>query len=411
MATHDPLRTAIEIREQIASEKRKLSFFFGAGTSMAIGLPGIDELTNRVSDLLEDPFKKQFKDIKESRAKKANVENILDRIRTIRDLVDDDEQAEYDGLKGGAAVTKLDSAICKIICNIMCGAPTNEMTPHLIFAHWIRSLYSNRYSPIEIFTTNYDLILEKAMEQLGVPYFDGFIGSVAPFFAPESVDAEEGRVNQSAYPPRMWTRLWKLHGSINWLLCNIGGKKRLTRLSGHEPKVGDELMVFPSRDKYSESRKLPFITFQDRFRRFLFTGESLLIVCGYSFSDDHINEIIFQGLRSNPRLSVISLIFGEKNNKSDSPPLIVQDKVIQYAEEYRNFTVLGPDKASIGGLSGSWELSRKRKDDEDWPFWDDVSKVFTLGDFNRFASYLEIFIGLKDVPRTSQPTASHSEET
>lgn len=410
MATHDPLRTAIEIREQIASEKRKLSFFFGAGTSIAIGLPGIDELTNRVLDLLEDPFKKQFKDIKERIAKKANVENILDRIRTIRDLVGDDKQAEYDGLKGVVAVTKLDSAVCKIICDIMCGAPENEMTPHLIFAHWIRSLYSNRYSPIEIFTTNYDLILEKVMEQLGVPYFDGFIGSVAPFFAPESVDAEEGRANQSAYPPRMWTRLWKLHGSINWLLCNIGGKQRLTRLSGHEPKVGDELMVFPSRDKYSESRKLPFITFQDRFRRFLFGGEALLIICGYSFSDEHINEIIFQGLRSNPRLSIIALIFGEKNEKSDGPQLIVPNQIIQYAEEHRNFSVLGPDKASIGGLLGKWAPSRKRKDDEDWPFWDDASKVFTLGDFNRFASYLEIFIGLRDVPRTSQPTASHSEE-
>lgn len=405
MISHDPLRTAIEIREQIASEKRRLAFFFGAGTSMAVGIPGINELTNRVSDLLKEPFKKQFGEMKERLSVNANVENILDRIRTIRDLIGNDKKAEYDGLKGDTTAKDLDSAICKAICDIICDTTTAGMNPHLIFAHWLRTLYGNRYSPIEIFTTNYDLILEKAMEQLGVPFFDGFIGSVDPFFAPESVDAEEGKANQSAYPPRTWTRLWKLHGSINWLISNIGEKSRLTRLSGHEPKAGDELMIFPSREKYTESRKLPFITFQDRFRKFLFGGESLLIICGYSFSDEHINEIIFQGLRSNPRLSVISLFLGIKNEKSNTPPFIVPDKMIQYAAEHRNFSVMGPDKASIGGIVGSWELSRKRKDDEEWPFWDDTSKTFTLGNFNLFASYLELFIGLKAMSKTSQPAA------
>ena len=43
-----------------------------------------------------------------------------------------------------------------------------------MFAAWIaRSKY---HLPIEIFTINYDLILESALETLGVPYFDGFIG-------------------------------------------------------------------------------------------------------------------------------------------------------------------------------------------------------------------------------------------
>jgi len=409
MVTHDPLRAALEIREQLASEKRRLAFFFGAGTSMSIGIPGIDELTQQVFNQLQSPFKEQFEKVRSKLSKNSNVENVLDRIRTIRELIGDNEESEYDGLKGCSAVKQLDSAICNLIYKIVCGDPPKGLKPHLIFSHWLRSLHGNRYYPVEIFTTNYDLMLERAMEQSGVPFFDGFVGSVTPFFAPESVEAEEGSISQPDYPPRAWTRLWKIHGSINWRIYNKDGKVRITRLSGAEPKEGDELMIFPSREKYTESRKLPFITFQDRFRRFLSSGESLLIIEGYSFSDEHINEIIFQGLRSNPRLAVVALMYGDKNENSDNPDLILSDRIVQYAEEHKNLTVYGPDKACVGGITGVWKLNRTRKDDENWPFWDEDSKLFTLGDFNSFASFLELFIGLR--PNLSIPSQTVSPST
>lgn len=411
MTKYDPLRAALEIREQLASEKRKLSFFLGAGTSMSVGMPGINELTKQVSDRLKEPQKKQFENVKKQLAETSNVENVLDRIRTIRELIGDSEESEYNGLKGVTVVKQLDSAICKAIYEIVRGDPPKGLKPHLVFSHWLRLLHINRYCPVEIFTTNYDLMLEKAMEQSGVPFFDGFVGSVTPFFAPESVEAEGGRVNQSVYPPCAWTRLWKIHGSINWLICNIDGKSRITRLSSPELKGGEELMIFPSREKYTESRKLPFITFQDRFRKFLSGGESLLIIAGYSFSDEHINEIIFQGLHSNPRLAIIALIFGDTNTKSGNPSLMLSDRICHYAEENRNLTVFGPDKACIGGITARWESSVKRKDDEIWPFWDEDSKLFTLGNFNLFASYLESFIGLRTNLSISHQTVSASTES
>jgi len=411
MSNHDPLRAASDIREQIASEKRRLSFFFGAGTSISIGMPGINELTKQVSDRLKKPHKIQFENVKKQLAENSNVENVLDRIRTIRELIDTSEQKEYDGLKGATVARELDSTICRAIYEIVCGDPPKGLKPHLVFSHWLRSLHINRYCPVEIFTTNYDLMLEKAMEQTGVPFFDGFVGSVTPFFAPESVEAEEGKANRSVYPPRTWTRLWKIHGSINWLIRRIDGKSRITRLSSPEPKLGDELMIFPSREKYTESRKLPFITFQDRFRKSLSSGESLLIIAGYNFSDEHINEIIFQNLRSNPRLAIIALMFGDRSTKSDNPSLVLSDKICRDAEEYRNLTVFGPDKACIGGITADWKSSGKRKDDELWPFWDEDSKLFTLGNFNSFASYLELFIGLRtnlDIPyQTVSPSTEN----
>ena len=396
MVIHDPLRAALEIREQLASEKRRLGFFLGAGTSMAVGIPGIDALTDQVSQILEEPFKKQFADIIKKLKGKPNVENILDRIRTIRDLIGDSEIEMYDGIKGAAAVKLLDSAICKAISKIVSKSASAGIKPHLILAQWIRSLHVDRLLPAEIFTTNYDLLLEQAMEQVGVPFFDGFIGSVYPFFTPESVEAEDNKDTLNAYPPRTWTRLWKIHGSINWVILRGVGKSRVTRMSGIEIKNGEELMIFPSREKYAESRKLPFITFQDRLRKFLLSGEALLVIAGYSFSDEHINEILFQGLRSNPRMSIIALMYGDKKEVGGKAKFNLSEGIIRFGQEFRNLAIYGPDKACIGGLAAPWgEPARKKKEAEIWPFWDDSSKFFTLGDFSSFASYLEAFIGFR----------------
>ncbi len=396
MIKHDPLNCALEIREQLASEKRKLAFFFGAGTSMAVGLPGIDELTELISKHLKEPYKTLYENFRKKLPEKADVEMVLNKIRIIRELMNGREDEEFYGLKGSKVVKDLDSAICNAICDIVGKEPSKELKTHLIFSHWLRMLHAHRDYPVEIFTTNYDLLLEQAMEKVGLPFFDGFVGSVSPFFAPESVEAEEDMLHRSVYPPTSWTRLWKIHGSINWKICANGEDDltRIIRLSGVKSKQGEELVIFPSHEKYVESRKLPYIAFQDRLRRFLNSGEALIIIAGYSFSDQHINQIIFQGLRSNPKLAVTALVYGEKEELSSS--LKLPQKCVMFANEYRNLTIYGPDRASIGGIDAPWgEPSRKPKAYENWQFWDDDYKQFTLGDFNLFVSFLELFVGFE----------------
>jgi len=401
MAMHDPLREALEIREQLASEKRKLAFFFGAGTSIAAGLPGIDTLTEQVSEKLLEPFKTQFAAIKAQLPDDANVEQALDRIRIYRELIGDSDEAEYEGIKGVDAGRELDAAICQAISDVVSVDPPNGLKSHLIFSQWLQTLHYNRDYPVEIFTINYDVLIEQAMESMGVPFFDGFVGSVSPFFIPEAVEAEikSERVNESSYsyPPRAWTRLWKLHGSINWQLQKdvTGKKERIRRFSGAGSNTGTELMIFPSREKYAQSRKLPFISLQDRLRKLVLTGESLVIIEGYSLSDQHLNEILFQGLRSNPRLAMIAFMY-----------LPLSDEIIQYGQEHRKLTVYGPDKACVGGVVAPWGEPKKKNERDDWPFWDEKSKNFTLGDFNCFAKFLEASIGFRQTATDSRVDGS-----
>jgi len=404
MAFHEPLREAYEIREQLAPAERRLAFFMGAGTSMAVGLPGITKLTERVEGHLADPFKTQFSKVKaELGIKNINVENILDHIRICRELFGNNEDRQYGCLIGAKAAGELDKQICQSIRRIVDDASPQKPIPHAIFAQWLQQLRTHRDWPVELFTTNYDLLLERSMENCSVPFFDGFIGSVTPFFVPESVEAEPSKHSQSVYPPKTWTRLWKLHGSINWYISDSqnGNPARISRSSGSDIPVGSELVIFPSREKYAQSRKLPFLTFQDRLRRFVSYSSCLMVVIGYSFGDQHLNEIIFQGLRSNPDLAVTVFCHSA-----------LQENLIRLGQELRNFAVYGTDRACIGGLVGSWGgPSRAKKEKEIWPFWDDSRKQFTLGDFNNFASFLELFIGFRPVLEAAVSPTTISKES
>src|SRR5258706_4224707 len=99
--SHDPLSAALEIREQLASDTRRLFFFFGAGTSMCAGLPGIVTLTKDVAALLKGAEKSHFENLLKELPKDSHVEMVLDRIRILRDLIGEDNTKRYDGLNGG----------------------------------------------------------------------------------------------------------------------------------------------------------------------------------------------------------------------------------------------------------------------------------------------------------------------
>jgi len=410
-AFHDTSRAAIEIREQLASDKRRLAFFMGAGTSMAVGIPGIEALTKEVKKTLEAAQATNFEKICKELRENSNVEDVLNRVRLYRELLGDDDSKALKSITG-KVVKKLDTAICGAIHKNVSIEPPKGIVPHKTFAQWLYASYAGRGWPIEIFTTNYDLLLEKAMEEVGVPYFDGFIGSVTPFFAPESVEAEETKAYEGICPPRAWTRLWKMHGSVNWCIREVdqSGKKHVTRLSEIAFPAGEELMIFPSREKYVESRKLPFLAYQDRLRRFLSRGEAVLFIIGYSFSDEHLNEIIFQGLRGNSRLAVNVLIYGVEKECDGKRILSLPETVIEHGKSYRNMSIYGPDKAVIGGIVREWLPPPKIKEDN--VYWSNDEHRFILGDFNVLALFLERFIGIgtQSAFRVAEETGTEERE-
>src|ERR1700735_27622 len=108
---YDVLRTAFELRDQMASARRRTGLLLGAGVSIAAGLPGLEELTRKVVENLATSVKRNYETIQSKLGSSANIEAVLDRVRLIRDLVSD-STADYEGITGERAKT-LDIAICQ----------------------------------------------------------------------------------------------------------------------------------------------------------------------------------------------------------------------------------------------------------------------------------------------------------
>jgi hypothetical protein len=191
---------------------------------------------------------------------------------------------------------------------------------------------------LECFTTNYDLLAEQAFEETGVAYFDGFVGARQPFF--------DLRAIEDNLIPKHWTRLWKVHGSINWLLNSNNEVYRLTNDTSC-----DSYIIHPSHLKYDQSRKMPYLALIDRLNSFLRQTSAVLITTGYSFSDTHLNDTIMNALKANPTAMVIALLYGKY-----SP---TYEKDFTYAKGRFNFSAWTFDQAVIGGQQGEWKVANR----------------------------------------------------
>ena len=138
------------------------------------------------------------------------------------------------------------------------------------------------------------------------------------------------------------------------------------------------------------------------------SGEAVLFIIGYSFSDEHLNEILFQGLRGNSRLAVNVLMYGIEKEREGKKTLVLPEDVVEYAQTYRNMSVYGPDKAVIGGIVRGWAPPPRVTEDN--VYWSDDENRFTLGDFTVLALYLERFIGIGSPSAFQVPAEAETEE-
>lgn len=405
---HDPKRVIETLRNHLTQPETNVSFLFGAGTSSSVRVPipnqGEQEVTFRslipnVAELtafcsteirrLDPEGVSKFATALDSiegevriPGRNPNIEDVLSCVRRKISAM-----GSTDTLSGLTLeeLQVLESTIRKTIAAQVnpdrSGFPEN--LPHEDFVRWIARM--PRRHPVEIFTTNYDVLLETALEAERVPTFDGFVGCNRPFFLNDSM------VRPDATPGAAWVRLWKVHGSINWRIDTVRGKKRVIR---GEPNNDGE-MIMPSQHKYDESRKQPYTALLDRMIRALARDDSILFVCGYSFSDDHVNAIIFDALEAKKRPHVIALQYVDPSDG---------DILSERAARFSNLLVLGPTVGIIGGERAGWKISdvssadiyskaftiNKKESDEEMILG---TGKFLLGDFVSFSQFLVSLTG------------------
>ena len=390
MVKFNLVREIRELKNQLSYSK-KYSFFFGAGTSCALGVPNITTLTEEVEKALKDNQLKYFIKVKEDIAstypdKTINIEDILNQLRQIRSITGEKKDKSYLDISGKSA-TDLDNEICKkIYAVISTKEATVDFSNTKKFFAWLNML--NRDYSKEIFTSNYDLIIEKSLEKIRTPYFDGFVGSYEPFFWQESIE----RFVDKSDLTQNWIRLWKIHGSLSWFWKKNSetGSHNIIRVGiiSDIENIDNELVIYPSKEKYDSSKKQPFVAYFDRFKNVLLNGELLFLFTGYSFSDQHINEIVFNSLRENNRLFILVFFYQDSE----------VEELFRISSSYINLTVFGPTKAIINGTLGEWEYNKDdlKPNETSDSYWNTVNDKLTLGDFNQLINFLITNSGKKE---------------
>jgi hypothetical protein len=416
MTYHDPIRQSKYLRQTLSQDKKPVGFFISAGCPLAVNMPTKEEwplipdvagLTSYIKDEIDkektvlddaprslaDAYTQLIEEVVKTGKTNPNIEDILSFLRGMMQI--SKGATDIRGFSE-AELQNLENIVCKKIAEKLDVQLPDNKTPYHKLAKWVNNI--DRDTPIEIFTTNYDLLLEEAFESLKVPYFDGFVGTRFPFFDLRAV--EDNLI------PNHWTRLWKIHGSINWYLKDNKDVYRSTSL-----QECDSYIIHPSHLKYDQSRKMPYLALIDRLNKFLRQNSAVLILSGYSFSDDHLNDTILNALRANPTAMVIALLFGdltttkeEKDGEEEMTKTTINyEKALELAENRSNLSIWTFDEAVIGGLRAKWKPTKLDYEVEEnignavKPIKDDDQKIvgykFHLGDFAVLGDFLQELIG------------------
>lgn len=365
---HAPADFVRELSAKQAARSRHVCVLLGAGASRAADIPDLRGLGDAVRDELRKTREAEIESLFQDR----NLEEVLTRLRRAIALL---EPGEKLGDLDNESARELEAAVTREIVRIIENASTRPEV-YTGLAAWVAG--QDRSLPVEIFTLNYDLLFEQAFESLGATYFDGFAGHLRGQFRADLVEAVG--VPTGLVVPSSFVRVWKLHGSINWSVEeSADGRRDIVRLGS--PASTDEVAaIYPSEEKYTDSRRVPFLALHDRFRRSLDEPETLLLVAGYSFGDQHVNEVLFDSLLRHRRSEAVVFCH-------DAIPDLVRDK----AKLNPNLVVTSPSEAIIGGTQLPW-----RGENEVPGVWD--GSQFKLGDFASLSAYLAKLGGSENGP-------------
>ena len=296
MKNHDPREQVRGLHQILTSDKKRVGFLFGAGTSFATGLneifvPAVAKMTSDIVQQVATHSPAHALAVGDIEAElnvagiAFNIESLLSSIESKRAVIGSGALNGLDS-KGFSALAKfVKEQVVKLVSihDQLANVADRKKLSHSQFSNWIQK--ARRRFPAEIFTTNYDYLFEMALEGSGIPYFDGFSGGFEPFFCPEAVE------DVDAYTHLV--KLWKMHGSLGWSFRE--GDQAVIRQHSQDTDAANTL-IYPSHLKYNSSKKQPYVGLIDRLCSFLQQDDAVLITCGYTFGDNHINERIVTSL-------------------------------------------------------------------------------------------------------------------
>ena len=288
-------------------------FLFGNGASMYAGSQDtrefkLDDYKSKYTDL---------SDIIDEVGKLCGIEEQLNALITVRsyyNLVKDKTKKKLVG-------ELIDEIKGMLIENFVNSVDYRKLSLHEIFLLKLRTFGCLKRT--DIFTPNYDLAFEYSLDKLAIEYKDGFSGFVNRIFDPRTLQGKDK------------TGLVKIHGSVNWIVEEGKVKEFQPKFADGKVVIDDTapVLIYPTSHKLYQTYSTPYSELMRHMLDEMETGKNVVIVLGYKYGDDHINEILYKALE-NPN-NIFYFFLYNPDEKGD-----FIDQLKQLADSMPNINIL-----------------------------------------------------------------------
>jgi len=205
---------------------------------------------------------------------------------------------------------------------------------------------------LQVFTTNYDRVIEWGAELAGFRIVDRFVGTLEPVFRSSRLEVDyhyspPGSVRDPRHLDGVF-RLTKLHGSLDWKWDSPNRRVVRTNLpfggtGGPDPL---QLLIYPNAAKDVETTFYPYAELFRDFSAALCRPHSALITYGYGFGDDHINRVI-RDMLTIPSTHLLIISYSDPSGR-----------IQRFVEDHQRLgqisLMLGPRMAGLLNLVDRW---------------------------------------------------------
>jgi hypothetical protein len=329
------LRKQIEPWLTALAQSEHFSLLIGSGLSEAVhristvtkdtpdgkGMPGMGPVEWK-------PFKSQIKVAAETSAKSAGRDNpnFEDQIRVVNEMLkglqhycaDSAILKKHKELKD--EIKELSTERIEVLKNFSEGilkaekniATTEDKKREVAFGYLVNFLLSfasrsGTRDRLQIFTTNYDRIIEAGAEISGLHLIDRFVGNLFPIFRSSRLNIDmhynpPGIRGEPRYLEGV-AHFVKLHGSLDWIYSGneirrmglpFGAASIDTYLNviGLDGIGAGSLIIYPNEAKDRETSEYPYVELFRDFAAAVCRPNHTLVTYGYGFGDEHINRMI-----------------------------------------------------------------------------------------------------------------------
>lgn len=286
-----------------------ISFLAGAGSGTTMGGATFTNYKNEIESAAQESAK----------ASGRENGNIEDQIRTANDLLKglkilgDTDKAQTLEQELNSIVSEFATSILTSEKGIAVAVEEKEKekreNAYRVLVNFLLSFASRAGNKerLNIFTTNYDRLIEIGAELAGIHLMDRFVGTMMPIFRSSRLNLDihynpPGIRGEPRYLEGV-ARLTKLHGSVDWV--QNGGEIRRIGLPFGADNIAPylqapglygadalKLMIYPNSAKDRETSEYPYVELFRDFAASICRPNSTLVTYGYGFADEHINRVI-----------------------------------------------------------------------------------------------------------------------